>query len=62
VSPRERSVFVMRYYNELKIGEIAETLNVSVNTIKSLLSRAKKKLKKELSLYREQPGSGAFYE
>jgi len=62
VSPRERSVFVMRYYNELKIGEIAEILNVSVNTIKSLLARAKKKLKKKLSLYRNRPGLEAFYE
>lgn len=62
VSPRERSVFVLRYYNELKVGEIAEILNVSVNTIKSLLSRAKKKLKKEFSLYRDQPGLEAFYE
>ena len=62
VSPRERSVFVLRYYNDLKIGEIAEILNVSVNTIKSLLSRAKKKLKKEFSLYRDQPGLEAFYE
>jgi len=62
VSPRERSVFVMRYYNELKIGEIAEILDVSVNTIKSLLMRAKRKLKKELSLYRDHPGLEAFHE
>jgi RNA polymerase sigma-70 factor (ECF subfamily) len=62
VSPRERSVFVMRYYNDLKIGEIAGILKVSVNTVKSLLSRAKKKLKKELSLYRDQPGLETFYE
>jgi RNA polymerase sigma-70 factor (ECF subfamily) len=51
VSPKERSVFVMRYYNEFKTTEIAETLNVSTNTIKSLLFRAKKKLRKELSIY-----------
>jgi RNA polymerase sigma-70 factor (ECF subfamily) len=51
VSPKERSVFVMRYYNEFKTTEIAETLNLSTNTIKSLLFRAKKKLRKELSIY-----------
>lgn len=62
ISPRERSVFVMRYYNDLKIGEIAEILNVSTNTIKSLLLRAKKKLKKEFFLYQGQPGLEAFYE
>lgn len=62
ISPRERSVFVMRYYNDLKIGEIAEILNVSTNTIKSLLLRAKKKLKKQLSLSQGQPGLEAFYE
>jgi RNA polymerase sigma-70 factor (ECF subfamily) len=50
VSPKERSVFVMRYYNEFKTTEIAETLNLSTNTIKSLLFRAKKKLRKELSI------------
>lgn len=62
ISPRERSVFVMRYYNELKLNEIAEILNVSNNTIKSLLLRAKKKLKKELLPVREQAGMEAFYE
>jgi len=62
ISPRERSVFVMRYYNEFKLNEIAEILNVSTNTIKSLLLRAKKKLKKELSPVREQAGLEAFYE
>ena len=62
ITPRERSVFVMRYYNELKVSEIAGILNVSTNTIKSLLLRAKKELKKELSYYREKPGMEVFYE
>ena len=51
VSPRERSVFVMRHYNDLKMNEIAEILNVSVGTVKSLLFRAIKKLRKELLFY-----------
>lgn len=50
VSPKERSAFVMRYFNGYKIGEIADILDVSNNTIKSFLFRAKKKLRKELSL------------
>ena len=55
VSPRERSAFVMRYYNELKTNEIAKILDVSTNTIKSLLFRARKKLQKELSFYQGNP-------
>lgn len=50
VSPKERSAFVMRYFNGYNIGEIAEALDVSSNTIKSFLFRAKKKIRKELSL------------
>jgi RNA polymerase sigma-70 factor (ECF subfamily) len=55
VSPKERSAFVMRYYNELKTNEIAKILDVSTNTIKSLLFRARKKLQKELSFYQGNP-------
>lgn len=55
VSPKERSAFVMRYYNELKTSEIAKILDVSTNTIKSLLFRARKKLQKELSFYQGNP-------
>ena len=55
ISPKERSAFVMRYYDDLKTSEIAEILNVSTNTIKSLLFRARKKLQKELSFYRYNP-------
>ena len=62
VSPKERSVFVMRYYNEFKTTEIADALNVSTNTIKSLLFRAKKKLRKELAIYRSKPGMEVSYE
>ncbi|MCK4761823.1 MAG: RNA polymerase sigma factor [Candidatus Aminicenantes bacterium] len=48
ISPRERSVFILRYYNEFGVKEIAAVLKVSSNTIKSLLLRARRKLKKEL--------------
>ena len=51
ISPKERAVFVMRHYNNLKMKEIAEILHVSVGTVKSLLFRAIKKLRKELSPY-----------
>jgi RNA polymerase sigma-70 factor (ECF subfamily) len=62
ISPKERSVFVMRYYNDFKTAEIAETLNVSINTIKSLLFRAKKKLQKELSFYQGKPETEVFHD
>lgn len=53
VSPRERVVFVMRHFNDFKINEIAEALSVSDGTVKSLLFRALRKLRKELRI---QPG------
>jgi RNA polymerase sigma-70 factor (ECF subfamily) len=56
ISPKERSVFVMRHYNEFKIREIAEILNVSSGTVKALFYRATRKLRKELSLYLGYPG------
>jgi RNA polymerase sigma-70 factor (ECF subfamily) len=55
ISPKERSAFVMRYYDELKTSEIAVILEVSTNTIKSFLFRARKKLQKELSFYQGNP-------
>jgi RNA polymerase sigma-70 factor (ECF subfamily) len=51
ISPKERAVFVMRHYNDLKLNEIAEIMNVKIGTVKSLLFRAVKKLQRELSPY-----------
>jgi len=62
VSPKERTVFVMRYYNDFQINEIADVLNISSGTVKSLLFRALKKLKRELSLYHEKTRLEASYE
>ena len=62
VSPKERSVFVMRHYNDFKIREIAEILNISIGTVKALLFRAIKKLRKELSIYRGSPGLEVTHE
>ena len=56
ISPKERTVFVMRHYNDLKLNEIAEILNVTIGTVKSLLFRAIRKLRKELSSYMGNPG------
>jgi len=62
ISPKERSVFVMRHYNDLKIREIAEILNISIGTVKALLFRAIKKLRKELSIHRGNPGLEVTHE
>ena len=56
LSPRERSVFVLRHYDELQIKEIADVLNLSTGTIKSLIFRAIRKLQKELAFYRPDLG------
>ena len=48
VSPQEKAVFLLRHYDELRLKEIAETLHLSVGSVKSYLFRAVRKLQKEL--------------
>jgi RNA polymerase sigma-70 factor (ECF subfamily) len=55
VSPRERTVFLLRHYNDLMLDEIAETMQISVGSVKSYLFRCLRKLQKELSVP-EAPG------
>ena len=38
--PKQRSVIVLRYYEQLSEAEIADTLGISVGTVKSQASRA----------------------
>lgn len=45
---RQRAAVVLRYYEDLPELEIAEVLGCRPGTVKSLLDRAKDKLKKEL--------------
>ncbi len=47
-SERERAVFILRHYHDLKIKEIAQTLGVSLGSVKSYLFRSIQKLQKEL--------------
>jgi RNA polymerase sigma-70 factor (ECF subfamily) len=56
LSPRERSVFVLRHYQELDLKEISELLNVAEGTVKSLLFRAIQKLQTVLAFYRREFG------
>ena len=54
LTPRERSVFVLRHYHDLPLKEIAATLDVTEGSVKSLLFRAIRRLQQELSFYRDR--------
>ena len=47
----QRSVFVLRFYQEFKIKEIAEIVNCSEGTIKNTLFRASQKMRHALTNY-----------
>ncbi|MDD8025337.1 MAG: RNA polymerase sigma factor [Acidobacteriota bacterium] len=48
VSERERAAFLLRHDHGLSLNEIADTLDVSVGSVKSFLHRSARKLRKEL--------------
>jgi len=48
---RCREVFMMSYIYQLKNREIAEILNISVNTVENHISNALKTLRKKLKKY-----------
>jgi RNA polymerase sigma-70 factor (ECF subfamily) len=50
VSTRERTVFLLHHYNDLMLDEIAETMQISVGSVKSYLFRCLQKLRKELAV------------
>lgn len=54
LTPKERSIFVLRHYNDLSLKEIAQIHKVKEGTIKSMLFRSIRKLQKELSFYRKE--------
>jgi RNA polymerase sigma-70 factor (ECF subfamily) len=49
VSSQERTVFMLRHYNDLMLDEIAETMQISIGSVKSYLFRCVQKLRKELA-------------
>ncbi len=53
LSPAERSVFVLRHHNELSTRETAQVLRRAEGTVKNLLFRALRKLRRELAPYRD---------
>jgi len=50
ISEREKTVFLLRHYHDLSLKEIAETLGLTLGSVKSYLFRSVKKLQKELGL------------
>jgi len=53
----ERTVMTLHYLGEMTVKAIAEFLGVSPNTVKSRLSRARNRLKKEEDMIRQNLGS-----
>lgn len=49
LSPKMRKITVLRYFESLSYEEVAETLGISLGTVKSRLSRAHAALDRELS-------------
>ena len=49
---RQREIFRLRFYAEMDLEEIAESLEVHVGTVKTQLHRAVHKLRRELGAYR----------
>jgi RNA polymerase sigma-70 factor, ECF subfamily len=45
---RQRAVFVLRHYEELSLDEIAQTLDMSLGTVKSALHRAIARMRERL--------------
>ena len=45
---KHREIIILRFFEELKLTEIAERLNVSTGTVKSRLHQAIKKIKKSI--------------
>ena len=49
LSPKMRAITVLRYIEDLSYDEIAETLRISIGTVKSRLARAHQALDRELT-------------
>jgi RNA polymerase sigma-70 factor (ECF subfamily) len=48
LSPRQRSVFVLKHFEELSIPEIADLTGLDTGTVKSHLFRAAHKMRERL--------------
>lgn len=55
--PRQRQTVVLRYYEDLSEADTAETLGVSVGTVKSQVSRGLDRLRELIGEQHARPGS-----
>lgn len=53
LSPRQRSVFILKHYHGYKLSEIANIMNCSEGTVKNYMFRAVQKMKKSLEAYHQ---------
>ncbi len=56
LSPKEKAAFILKYYEDHSIREIAEMIETSEGTVKSLLFRGIKKLQQALAFYKPELG------
>lgn len=49
MNPQDKAVIELRYFEDMKIEDIAKVLDENVNTVKSRLYRGLKKLRLELT-------------
>ncbi len=54
LSPRQKTVFTLKHFEELSIPEIAELTGLDSGTVKSHLFRAARKVRERLSDFREK--------
>jgi len=52
LSPRQKSIFVLKHFEELSIPEIADLTGLDIGTVKSHLFRAAHKIRQRLGEYR----------
>lgn len=55
LSPKEKTVFILRNYKELSFEEIVKIVKLKSGTVRSLNFRALQKLRTELSYYIDEP-------
>jgi len=58
LSAKEKSVFILKHYQDQTLKEIAQAINTSEGTVKSLLFRGIKKLQSALAFYKPELGLG----
>ena len=56
LSDKERTIFILRHYQQKKFHEIADICRITVGSAKGTLFRAIQKLQKELAFYRVDLG------